>query len=230
MTLIDQTIDQIREAIEMGMRKRLKELMEQAIEDGATPEEILEKGLVPAMENVSRQYKNEQVFVPEVILASQAMNVGTTLLENYMEKPSKPYLGRAVIGTVKGDLHSIGKNTVAMLLRGVGIETFDLGYDVPADIFVRKAEEYRADIICISAMLTTTMGEMKKVVGKLANLKRRSQYIIMVGGAPVTEAFAVSIGADIYTRDAGSAALMAQRALLGRKSQGKGVPVGIHGI
>lgn len=174
-------LEQIIAAIESGKRKLLKELIEEAVEEGIPPEEILNKGFIPAMESVSRKYHNEQFYVPEVILASQAMNVGTIILEEYMDGTQMPVAGRAVIGTVKGDLHNIGKNIVIMMLRGVGFEVYDLGYDVPADTFIQKAQEYEADIICMSTMLTTTMVEMKKVVGKLVNKRLRDRYIIMVG-------------------------------------------------
>ena len=142
------------------------------------------------------------------------MTVGTTILEEYMEGERPEQTGTVVIGTVKGDLHNIGKNLVAMMLRGLGLTVYDLGYDVEADTFIEKALEYEADIICMSAMLTTTMSEMKKVIGKLVNKRLRNRYIVMVGGAPVTEAFANNIGADIYTRDAATAARMAKEAVL----------------
>lgn len=209
-------LEQIMEAIEAGKRKQLKELIEEAIEEGISPERILNEGFIPAMESVSRKYHNEQFYVPEVILASQAMNVGTTILEEHMGGRRVPVVGRAVIGTVKGDLHNIGKNIVVMMFRGAGFEVYDLGYDVAADTFIQKAQEYEADIICMSAMLTTTMVEMKKVIGKLVNKRLRDRYIIMVGGAPVTKAFAAAIGADIYTEDAGSAARKAREALTGK--------------
>lgn len=208
-------MDNIMEAIETGKGKRVKLLIEEAMEVGTTPQEILDSGLIPAMERVSQKYKNAQFFVPEVILASRAMSVGTTILEEHMEQDSpRECLGTVVIGTVKGDLHNIGKNLVAMMLRGLGLTVYDLGYDVEADTFLAKAEEYQADMICMSAMLTTTMPEMKKVIGKLNNRRLRERYIVMVGGAPVTETFARNIGADIYTRDAGTAAEMAKEAVL----------------
>ncbi len=214
------SFEEISQAIEDGKGKQVKRLIEDAMEEGISPEEVLNQGLLPAMERVSRKYQNEQVFVPEVILASRAMEVGTAVLEEYMKEqaPREP-LGTVVIGTVKGDLHNIGKNLVAMMLRGLGLTVYDLGYDVEVDTFIGKAREYQADIICMSAMLTTTMPEMKKVIGKLVNRRLRDQYIVMVGGAPVTEAFSRNIGADIYTRDAGSAALMAREAVLAKRQR-----------
>ncbi len=206
-------LEEIITAIEQGRRRQLKMLIEEAVEEGISPEQILNEGFLPAMENVSRKYHNEQFFVPEVILASQAMNVGTAILEEYLGGQQPPAIGRVVIGTVKGDLHNIGKNIVVMMLRGAGFEVIDLGYDVSVDAFLDTAQACEADIICMSAMLTTTMAEMKKVIGRLVNRRLRDRYIVMVGGAPVTAAYAMAIGADIYTEDAGSAALMAKEAM-----------------
>lgn len=215
MTIIQDIIT----AIEEGKGKQVKQLIEAAMEEGISPGEVLNQGLIPAMERVSKKFSCEQVYVPEVILASRAMTVGTTILEEYMEIKEQEPIGNVVIGTVKGDLHNIGKNLVTMMLRGIGFAVYDLGYDVEVDTFIAKAQEYEADIICMSAMLTTTMPEMKKVIGKLINKRMREQYIIMVGGAPVTEAFARNIGADIYTRDAGSAAERARDAVLARRKR-----------
>lgn len=213
------TIENIIAAIQEGKSKLTKLLIEEALEEGIPTEEIMNRGLIPAMEQVSRKYSKEQFYVPEVIMSARAMSVGTAILEDYMEPEEQESIGTVVIGTVKEDLHNIGKNLVAMMLRGVGFTVYDLGYDVTVDTFIEKAGEYRADIICMSAMLTTTMQEMKKVIGKLVNKKLRDQYIIMVGGAPVTEAFARNIGADIYTRDAGSAASMAKEAMLAKRNR-----------
>ena len=214
-------MEEIIEAIETGKGKQVKRLIEQALKEGDTPQEIVDKGLVPAMESVAKKYHSEQFFVPEVILASHAMTVGTTILSEYVESWSQETIGKVVIGTVKGDLHNIGKNLVVMMLRGVGFEVFDLGNDVEADTFLKTAEACQADIICMSAMLTTTMPEMRKVVGKMVNQRIREKYIVMVGGAPVTEAFARNIGADIYTRDAGAAANVAKEAVKKKKGMEK---------
>lgn len=215
MTIIENIIA----AIEEGKSKLTKQLIEEALEEGISPEQIMNLGLIPAMEQVSKKYSKEQFYVPEVILSARAMSVGTDILEEHVEPEKKEPIGTVVIGTVKEDLHNIGKNLVAMMLRGVGFTVYDLGYDVAVDTFIEKAGEYHADIICMSAMLTTTMQEMRKVIGKLENKKLREQYIIMVGGAPVTEAFARNIGADIYTGDAGSAASMAKEAVLARRNR-----------
>lgn len=212
-------MERIIAAIEAGKRKQVKWLIEQALLEGHDAKEIVDRGLLPAMESVSKKYHSAQFYVPEVILASHAMTVGTTILSEQMEEWKGEPIGKVVIGTVKGDLHNIGKNLVAMMLRGVGFTVYDLGYDVDADVFVEKAGEYETDIICMSAMLTTTMPEMRKVIGRLVNLRIRDQYIVMVGGAPVTEVFAKRIGADLYTRDAGMAALAAKEALQKKKQE-----------
>lgn len=211
-------MEEIIEAIEVGKGKQVKRLIEQALEEGYSSHEIVNQSLIPAMESVAKKYHSEQFFVPEVILASHAMTVGTTILSEQMEAWSRKPMGTVVIGTVKGDLHNIGKNLVAMMLKGVGFTVYDLGYDVDADTFLKKAEEYQADIICMSAMLTTTMPEMRKVVGKMVNRRIRGKYIVMIGGAPVTEAFAKNIGADLYTKDAGMAANAAVEALRKKKA------------
>lgn len=212
-------MQEIIEAIEAGKGKRVKQLIEDAMEEGIRPKEVIDQGLIPAMEQVCQKYRCEQFFVPEVIVASRAMSVGTAILNEYIESEEKESIGTVVIGTVKGDLHNIGKNLVVMLLRGLGLTVYDLGYDVEVDTFIEKAEQYHADIISMSAMLTTTMPEMKKVIGKLVNKRLRDNYIIMVGGAPVTEAFARNIGADIYTPDAATAATMAKEAVLARRKE-----------
>ncbi|MCI8282174.1 MAG: cobalamin-binding protein [Lachnospiraceae bacterium] len=212
-------MEEIIAAIEAGKGRSVKWLIQQALEEGCTPREIVDSGLVPAMESVTRKYHNEQFYVPEVILASHAMTVGTTILSEYLEEQPIEPVGTVVIGTVKGDLHNIGKNLVIMMLRGVGFLVYDLGYDVKADTFLEKAIEYKADIICMSAMLTTTMPQMQKVVGRLISRRLRDRFIVMVGGAPVTEGFAKSIGADIYTKDAGMAAMEAKKALERRKGK-----------
>lgn len=214
-----EVLEEIIPAIEAGKGKRVKWLIMQALEEGCTPWEIVDFGLIPAMESVTRKYHDEQFFVPEVILASHAMSVGTRILSEYLQEQPREPVGTVVIGTVKGDLHNIGKNLVVMMLRGVGFLVYDLGYDVSAETFLKKAIEYEADIICMSAMLTTTMPQMQKVVERLVSRRLRDRFIVMVGGAPVTEGFAKSIGADIYTKDAGMAAIEAKKALEHRKEQ-----------
>ena len=166
---------------------------------------------------VGEKFKNNEVFVPEVLVAARAMNAGLAILEPELVKIGNEPVGVAVVGTVKGDLHDIGKNLVVMMLKGAGFEIHDLGTDVDAETFVNKAEEVGANVIGLSALLTTTMPNMKSVVDVLNERGIREKYIVMVGGAPVNESFAEQIGADFYTSDAASAAEVAKKAVLERK-------------
>lgn len=166
---------------------------------------------------VGGKFKRNEVFVPEVLVAARAMNAGMTILEPKLVEIGNEPVGKAVIGTVKGDLHDIGKNLVVMMLKGAGFETFDLGVDVEPTAFVEKAEETGADVICLSALLTTTMPNMKDVIILLEEKGIREKYIVMVGGAPVTDGFAKEIGADFYTADAATAAETAKEAVQSRK-------------
>lgn len=158
------------------------------------------------MSIVGEKFKNNEVFVPEVLVAARAMNAGIEILKPHLVSEGVESKGTAVIGTVKGDLHDIGKNLVKMMLEGKGLEVFDLGVDVDADTFVNAAKEHNAQIICCSALLTTTMGEMKNVVEKVAEAGMQDKVKIMIGGAPITQSYCDSIGADYYTSDAASAA------------------------
>ena len=188
-----------------GQSKTVRNLVRQALALGCDPEEILKKGLLKGMEAVTESYKTEKVFVPEVLLAVQAMNAGLDVLERAGYGQCVKTRGSIVIGTVEGDMHDIGKNLVAMMLRSHGFEVYDLGVDVSARRFIEKAEEVNADIICISAMLTTTLTNMKMVIDRLKRSKSRDKYVIMVGGAPVSQNFAKKIGSDYYTDDAAAA-------------------------
>ena len=153
---------------------------------------------------------------PEVLVAARAMNAGLAILEPKLIEIGNEPVGKVVIGTVKGDLHDIGKNLVAMMLKGAGLEVTDLGVDVDVDKFITEAENVGADIICMSALLTTTMPNMKAVIDELNARGLRDKYIVMVGGAPVNEAFAEQIGADYYTPDAATAAEVAKQAVLAK--------------
>jgi 5-methyltetrahydrofolate--homocysteine methyltransferase len=174
--------------------------------------------LLSGMMIIGGKFKRNEVFVPEVLVAARAMNAGVSILEPKLIEIGNEPVGKAVVGTVKGDLHDIGKNLVIMMMKGAGFEIFDLGTDVPAEAFVDKAEEVGADVIGMSALLTTTMPNMKDVVDVLNERGLRDKYIVMVGGAPVNQAFADQIGADYYTADATSAAETAKEAVLSRKS------------
>ena len=208
---------EISEFLQKGRAKNVKALVEQAIAENYNPKEILEEGLLAGMMVVGEKFKNNEVFVPEVLVAARALNAGLAVLEPKLAEIGNQPVGRAIIGTVKGDLHDIGKNLVAMMLRGVGFEVIDLLVDVDVDTFIDKAEETGADIICMSALLTTTMPAMKEVVDGLVARGLREKYIVMIGVAPVNDSFAKEMGADYYTPDAATRAEIAKKVVLERK-------------
>ena len=203
--------------LQKGRAKNVKALVEQALAEGVDPRDILNKGLLAGMMIIGEKFKNNEVFVPEVLVAARAMNAGITILEPKLVEVGNEPVGKAVIGTVKGDLHDIGKNLVVMMFKGAGFEVHDVGVDVEADTFIAKAEEVNADVICMSALLTTTMQNMKTVIDALVEQGKRDKYIVMVGGAPVNQAFADQIGADYYTADAATAAETAKAAVIAKK-------------
>ena len=203
--------------LQKGRAKNVKALVEQALAEGVDPRDILNKGLLAGMMIIGEKFKNNEVFVPEVLVAARAMNAGITILEPKLVEVGNEPVGKAVIGTVKGDLHDIGKNLVVMMFKGAGFEVHYVGVDVEADTFIAKAEEVNADVICMSALLTTTMPNMKTVIDALVEQGKRDKYIVMVGGAPVNQAFADQIGADYYTADAATAAETAKAAVIAKK-------------
>ena len=190
--------------VETGKVKMVKELVNAALADGVEPKVILDEGLLPGMSNIGEKFKNNEVYVPEVLIAARAMSAGVTMLKPLMASEEMAGAGTAVIGTVKGDLHDIGKNLVKMMLEGKGINVIDLGVDVSAEKFVDEAIANNAQIICCSALLTTTMNEMENVVKVATEKGIRENVFIMVGGAPITQEYCDKIGADCYTTDAAS--------------------------
>jgi len=208
-------LNEISTFLQQGRSAKVKELVPQALNEGIDPKTILEEGLLSGMSVVGEKFKKNEVFVPEVLVAARAMNAGVEILRPYLVAAGVTKKGTAVIGTVKGDLHDIGKNIVKMMLEGKGLEVVDLGVDVSADTFVEKAIEHNANVICCSALLTTTMMEMKAVVEKAEKAGIRDKVKIMVGGAPITQNFCDSIGADYYTSDGASAADVALKVCLG---------------
>lgn len=197
---------EISENLQKGKAKVVKELVQQAIDQGIPVKEILEEGLLSGMSVIGEKFKNNEVFVPEVLVAARAMNMGAGLLKPLLADAGVKSTGKVCIGTVKGDLHDIGKNLVKMMMEGKGLEVVDLGTDVSPEKYVDTAINEGCQIICCSALLTTTMGVMEDVVKKATELGVREKVKIMVGGAPVTDAFCQQIGADAYTSDAASAA------------------------
>ncbi|MBQ1847229.1 MAG: corrinoid protein [Clostridia bacterium] len=199
-------LTEISENLQRGKAKVVRELVQQAIEQGVSPEDILNKGLLDGMNVIGEKFKKNEVYVPEVLVSARAMNMGAQVLKPYLEQAGVKAVGRVCIGTVQGDLHDIGKNLVKMMLEGKGLEVIDLGTDVAPETFIQTAIEQNCQIICCSALLTTTMGVMADVVKKAEEAGIRDKVKIMIGGAPVDEAFCRQIGADCYTPDAASAA------------------------
>ncbi|NMA67442.1 MAG: cobalamin-binding protein [Clostridiaceae bacterium] len=199
-------LQEISENLQKGKAKAVKELVQNALDEGISAKSVLEDGLLAGMSVIGEKFKNNEVYVPDVLIAARAMNAGTELLKPYLADSGVKAAGKVVLGTVKGDLHDIGKNLVRMMMEGKGLEVVDLGVDVPTEKFVEKAIEIDADIIACSALLTTTMTEMKNVVDAVKNSELKDKVKIMVGGAPITDSFCKSIGADSYAPDAASAA------------------------
>ena len=203
----------ISENLQRGKAKIVKELVQQAIDEGIPANQILEEGMLGGMNVVGEKFKANEIFVPEVLVAARAMNMGTTLLKPLLAQSGVKATGKVCIGTVKGDLHDIGKNLVRMMMEGKGLEVVDLGVDVSPEQFIDAAKNQGCQIICCSALLTTTMGVMSEVVEAAKTAGIRDSVKIMVGGAPVTEAFCQQVGADCYTADAASAAEAAVKLL-----------------
>ena len=199
-------LTEISENLQRGKAKIVRELVEKALGEGVSPNEILTDGLLSGMSVIGEKFKNNEVYVPEVLVAARAMNMGTQVLKPYLAESGVSATGKVCIGTVQGDLHDIGKNLVKMMMEGKGLEVVDLGTDVSPETFVQAAINENCNIICCSALLTTTMGVMEEIVRAAEAAGIRDKVKIMVGGAPVTEEFCRRIGADCYTSDAASAA------------------------
>jgi len=206
-------LQEICAAVETGKGKRVKELVNQAVDEGMPVKTILDDGLILAMSNIGEKFRKNEVYVPEMLVAARAMAMGLAILEPLLTATGVKPIGKVVIGTARGDLHDIGKNLVAMMMKGMGATVFDLGVDVPDHMYVEKAEEVGADIICISALLTTTMPAIGDVVKEFEKSGVRNKYYIMVGGAPLSQAFADQVGADAYAANAGDAADVAKAYL-----------------
>ena len=206
-------LEEISTSVRYGIGANIKALIENALEDNISPGEILNNGLIPGMIEISRLFKNNEVYIPEVLVAASAMHSGIEVLEPLLLKKDNHPIATIVLGTVKGDLHNIGKRLVAIMLEGNGFKVIDLGVDIPPYEFAEQAKEHSADIVAISALLTTTMPMMKTTVEaiKSANLKKKVKTII--GGAPVTLKFAKLINADGYAADAASAVDIVKKLL-----------------
>jgi len=192
-------------ALSQGKMDEAKKLTQQALDSGEKAEAVLKEGLLPAMEQVGIRFKNNEIYIPEVLIAARAMHAGMAILKPILSKTSSVLAGKVAVGTVKGDLHDIGKNLVVMMLEGGGFEVVDLGIDVPADKFLEAIRKHQVQVLGMSALLTTTMREMKSIIEVIQEAGLRKQVKVVIGGAPVTEKFAKEIGADGYAPDAATA-------------------------
>ena len=195
--------------ISQGKMDEVKKLTQEALDGGESPEAILQ-GLILAMEQIGIRFKNGDIYIPEVLIAARAMHAGMDVLKPILSKSNTPMMGKVVIGTVKGDLHDIGKNLVIMMFEGGGFDVVDLGVDVSPEKFVEAIQKQRPQVVAMSALLTTTMREMKTTLDAITKAGVRNQVKAIVGGAPLTEKFAKEIGADGYAPDAASAVQVAK--------------------
>ena len=204
-------IQEVYSLVEKGKAKVIANAVQEALDAGCDPTEILNDGMIKAMDAVGEKFKNGEIFVPEMLVAARAMKKGVEVLKPHLATGAAGAAGKVIIGTVAGDLHDIGKNLVSMMLESAGFEVIDLGVDVPKEKFV-EAYEANPDtkIICCSALLTTTMPALKDAVALINEASFRPNVKVMVGGAPITQAFADEIGADAYTEDAASCAKKAR--------------------
>lgn len=198
--------EEISALLQRGKAKDLAALVTEELAAGVNPKDILNEGLIAGMGIVGTKFKNNEIFVPEVLIAARAMNAALAILKPALADSGVEPIGTAVICTVKGDLHDIGKNLVKMMIEGTGIKVVDLGVDCTAEKVVEAVKENDADIVCLSALLTTTMMYQKDIIDALKAAGLRDKVKVMIGGAPVTQAFVDEIGADAYTPDAASAA------------------------
>ena len=204
-------IQEVYDLVVKGKAKVIAGAVQEALDAGCDPTEVLNKGMIAAMDEVGAKFKNGEIFVPEMLVAAKAMKNGVELLKPHLASGVAGAAGKVVIGTVAGDLHDIGKNLVAMMLESSGFEVIDLGVDVPKEKFIETVEANPdTKIVCCSALLTTTMPALKDTVTALNEAPFRSNIKVMVGGAPITQAFADEIGADAYTEDAASCAQRAK--------------------
>jgi 5-methyltetrahydrofolate--homocysteine methyltransferase len=209
----DETLKDIRKALEAGDRTAVSDLVKAALDEGLEIRDVLENGLVTAMDAIGKRFKANEIFIPEVLISAKAMHAGMAVLEPHFVRCGIKPLGKIVIGTVKGDLHDIGKNIVSMMFKGACFEIDDLGIDVSPEKFVDTAKAKGADIVAMSALLTTSMNAMKDTIKAITAAGLRGKVKVMVGGAPVTQDFAESIGADGYAKDAATAVDKAKELL-----------------
>jgi 5-methyltetrahydrofolate--homocysteine methyltransferase len=215
----DDLVSQMHDDLYDGLKEEIEEAVHILLDRGWTPYDVLTKSLVSGMTIVGHDFRDGILFVPEVLLAANAMKGGMAILKPLLIATGAPRMGKMVIGTVKGDIHDIGKNLVAMMMEGAGFEVVDLGINNPVENYLEAAEREQADIIGMSALLTTTMPYMKVVIDTLIEKGLRDEYIILVGGAPLNEEFGKAIGADAYCRDAAVAVETAKQMVARKHNQ-----------
>lgn len=207
-------LQRISEELQKGNSKEVSRLTQEALDAGIPPAKILKEGLIAGMDVVGDRFRKDELYIPEVLVAARAMHGGMDVLRPKLVETGVQLTGKVVLGTVKGDLHDIGKNLVGMMMEGVGFQVIDLGIDVPPEKFVEAVKSNSAQLLGLSALLTTTMPRMKEVIQSLIAAGVRNKVKVMVGGAPLTEKFAKEIGADGYAPDAASAVDMAKSLLM----------------
>ena len=215
---MDKIITEIQQGLKDGDAQFVKEKTEQALIQGIQPKKIIQQGLLPVMKSIGKKFRLGEIFIPDVLMSSRAMHASLYVLNPILSKTNKASKGLIVIGTVAGDLHDIGKNMVSMVLRGAGYRVVDLGIDVPTIDFITAVEKYEPDILGMSALLTTTIGEMDKVVVSLKENDLRNNVKVLVGGGPVTLEFAMAIEADGYAHDAFSTIDVVDDLIVGKEN------------
>ncbi|HXL02178.1 MAG TPA: corrinoid protein [Candidatus Atribacteria bacterium] len=208
-----EILDQIAKELFAGNAKAVAELTQEALSKGFSPQEILNEGLIKGMNEVGMKFKANEIYVPEVLIAARAMKAGMEILKPKLAETGVEPVGKMIIGTVKGDLHDIGKNLVSMMMEGAGFEVIDLGIDVPAEKFIQAVKKYQPQLAGMSALLTTTMIQIRENIKAFQEAGIRDKVKIMIGGAPVTQKFADEVGADGYAPDAASAVDKAKELL-----------------
>lgn len=217
---MEDLLDKMMDDLYDGLADEVVEAVNECLRRGMEAYEVMTQGLVAGMDIVGEDFRDGILFVPEVLMSAKAMKAGMVILRPLLVESGAPRMGTAVIGTVKGDIHDIGKNLVSMMWEGAGIEVINLGINTDADAFIAALEEHDADILGMSALLTTTMPYMMVVINELKTRGLREKYVVLVGGAPLNEAFAEEIGADAYCRDAAVAVDTAKKFLEIRRNKG----------
>lgn len=203
--------EEISAGVQKGDAGQVKALVEKALAQDLPVDKVLNKGLIAGMNVIGERFKAMDIFIPEVLVSARAMNMGLEMIKPLLAEAKVKAKGKVVIGTVRGDLHDIGKNIVAMMLRGAGYEVIDLGADVPKERFLENVKKGSADVVAMSALLTTTMTSMREVIEELEKAKLRSRVKVIIGGAPISKAYADRIGADGYAPDAALAVDLLKR-------------------